>query len=90
MERRKFGITGFDEGGVRGNPDNLRLVCMTGSDGKVAVWGKHNSRRNIDAVLAAGPQCTFDADWIDPHDDFKRKYGHRYWVPEHADLTITS
>ena len=90
MDRRNFHITGFDEGGVQGNPDNLRLVCTTGSDGNVAVWGKHNSRRNIDAVLVAGAQCTFDADWIHRGDDFKRKCGHRYWVPEHADLTITS
>jgi hypothetical protein len=90
MKRRNFSITGFDEDGVRGNPDNLRLVCAAGSGGKVAVWGTHNSRRNIDAVLAAGPHCTFDAEWIDPPDDFERKFGHRYWVPEHADLIVTS
>lgn len=93
MKRRTFRITGFDEGGVRGSADNLRLVCLTKSEGKaakVALWGKRESRRNIDAVLDAGPHCSFVADWVEPPEDFVRKFGHRFWVPENGELIIKS
>ncbi len=88
MNRKTFHIAGFDEQGVRGKPDNLPLVCLGQADGKVAVWGKDTSRRNIDAVLSAGPRCSFEADWIEPPEDFKRKFGHQYWVPETAHLKV--
>jgi hypothetical protein len=89
MNRRVFHVRDFDEKGVKGPPDNRRLVCLLeGEDGKVAIWGKDTSRRNIDAVKKAGDHCSFEADWVEPPDDFKEKFAHRYWVPQDAYLKV--
>ena|SRR2546425_8593321 len=80
MNRGVFRLVALDEGGVRGTPDNLRLVCITDGDEKVAIWGKQGGRNNIDTVLKAGILCVVDTEWREPGEVQARKFGHRYWV----------
>lgn len=88
MESGTFRLIGFDEGGVMGTPDNLRLVCLTQSEGKLAIWGKQGARRNIDAVLNAGMPCTVECEWREPNPIHADKFGHRYWVREDFRLNV--
>jgi hypothetical protein len=88
MDRSIFRLVALDEGGVRGTPDNLRLVCITDRDEKIAIWGKQDARRNIDAVLTAGIPCTVDTEWREPGEVQARKFGHRYWVRGDFALTV--
>lgn len=88
LDTRIFHLTGFDEGGVAGSADNLRLVCILRGGGKLAIWGKISSRRNIDTVLNAGVPCTIECDYRQPNDVHAKKFGHRYWVREDCRLRI--
>jgi hypothetical protein len=90
LNRGKFQITGFDEGGVKGTPENLRLVCLTDSDGKLAVWGAKASRRNIDKILRADLPCQVECEWRAPNPTQARKFGHRFWVREDCELNVLS
>lgn len=88
MQTGIFRLVGFDEGGVTGTPDNLRLVCHTESHGKLVIWGKRDARRNIDAVLNAGLPCTIECDWRAPNPTHAKKFGHRYWVRQDFRLKV--
>lgn len=89
MSHGRFRLLGLDEGGVTGNPDNLRLVCQIESGGKLAVWGRESNRRNIDAVLAAGLPCTVECQYREPN-DWGIGFGHTHWVPENQTLRVVT
>ncbi|MGE4067438.1 MAG: hypothetical protein AB7H88_11735 [Vicinamibacterales bacterium] len=84
LKRGVFRVSGFDEGGVRGNPDNRRLVCLLEAGGKTAIWGRDGGRQNIDAVLAAGIPCQFECEFRAPGEIQAERFGHTHWVPESA------
>ena len=42
MNRATFELIAFDEGGVKGSPESLRLVCLIKGGGKLAIWGKEH------------------------------------------------
>jgi len=90
MNHGVFHLVALDEGGVCGTPDNLRLVCLTDRQEKVAIWGKEGDRRNIDTVLKAGIPSTVDAEWREPGEVQARKFGHRYWVREDCALSVVT
>ena len=91
MEMLKFRLTGLDEGGVRQSRenDNLRLVCLVEGGGKLAIWGRHDSRQNIDRVRKAGMPCDVECGCIDP-ESWALGYGHTKWVPEGSTLRVLS
>jgi hypothetical protein len=89
MERQTFRLIALDEGGVRQSRenDNLRLVCLIEGGGKLAVWGRDESRDNIDKVRSAGMPCAVECECIAP-EQWAVKYGHTYWVPQGASLRV--
>lgn len=92
METRTFRLLGLDEGGVRksgNNNENWRLVCITRDDGKLAIWGDDSSHQNIDTVQAAGMPCEVECECIAPQ-DWARKHGHTYWVPQGRSLRVVN
>lgn len=88
LKTGRFQIVGFDEDGVRGEPQHRRLVCLVESDGKLAIWGKDGARTNIDAVLKAGVPCTVECQYRPPGEAQAERFGHRYWVREDCRLTV--
>jgi len=89
--KERFRIVMYEEGGeVRSQESpNLRLVCITDSNEKLVVWGEEDKNRtNIDKVLRAGLPCQIDCEYCEPPDDFKNKFGHKYWVPQDAMLEV--
>ena len=88
MNKGMFRLITFDEGGVNGTPENLRLVCRIQGGGKLAIWGKAGSRRNIDAVLSAGLPCTVECEWREPNPIQAQRFGHTQWVREDLDLKV--
>jgi hypothetical protein len=90
MRRGTFRLIGLDEGGVEGTPDNLRLVCLTESKGKLAIWGRDGATGNIDKVLKAGLPCTIECEYREPNEIHRDRFGHEYWVRQDFDLTVTS
>jgi hypothetical protein len=82
-------LMGFDEGGVRGKPDNLRLVCQIDPGGKLAVWGREGNRRNIDSVLTAGLPCIVECEFREPN-DWGTGFGHTHWVREDQALRVVT
>lgn len=83
-----FRVVSFDQDGVMGTPDHLRLVCEIEGGGKVVLWGKDVSRSNIDTVLGAGLPCTIECDYRPPNPDLAEKFGHTHSVPEDARLQV--
>jgi hypothetical protein len=90
MARGTFRLSGFDEGGVRGTPDNLRLVCVLEGGGKLAIWGKDGASENIDKVVRAGLPCNIECEFRPPGDVQAQKFGHTHWVRQDYDLTIVT
>ena len=88
MPNIRLRLVALDEGEVKGAPSNLRLVCVTDSGEKLAIWGKRGNRRNIDLVLAAGLPCTVECEYREPNQIHRDKFGHTYWVREDFHLTI--
>ncbi len=90
MEMLRFRLTGLDEGGVRQSRenDNLRLVCLIEGGGKLAVWGRSNSRENIDRVQSSVP-CSVECECIEP-ETWALRYGHTKWVPQGSTLRVLS
>jgi hypothetical protein len=43
------------------------LVCVMKNGGKLAIWGKKSSRRNIDLVHRTGVPCVIDCDYRAPN-----------------------
>ncbi len=85
-----FQIVGFDQGGERVSRKgtNHRLVCHIKGGGKIAIWGKKDSRRNIETVLNAGIPCYVECDTIPPNEWGEREYDHKHWLPEHHNLRV--
>jgi hypothetical protein len=89
MDTGTFRLVRFDEeGGVRGTPENRRLVCVTDAGEKIAIWGSDRDRTNIDAVLSADLPCTIDCEWREPGDAQATRFGHRYWVRQDFKLVV--
>ena len=86
-----FQIVGFDQGGERVSmkgTNNHRLVCHIKEGGKIAIWGKKDSRRNIETVLNAGIPCYVECEYHAALDPWRTKYGHTYWVPQDSYLRV--
>lgn len=84
-----FRIVGFDEDGVQGPPNHLRLVCLIEGGGKLAIWGREGASGNIEKVLQAGPRCTVDREYGKPGAIQAEKHGHTHWVGPHHKLQVT-
>ena len=85
-----FRLVGFDEGEKKIGPNgDHRLVCNVEGGGKIAIWGRDHSRRNIEAVLEAGIPCKIECDHRLP-EPWGTQYGHTHWVPEKARLRIVA
>jgi len=68
---------------------NLRLVCITELHEKVAFWGTQGKNTvNIDRVLQKGLPCEIECEYIEPNEVFRNKFGHKFWVPENAQVEI--
>ena len=91
METLRFRLTGLDEGGVRQSreKDNLRLVCLLEGGGKLAIWGRPDSRQNIDRVRTASMPCDVECECVDP-ESWALGYGHTKWVPQGSTLRVIS
>lgn len=83
-----FRLIAFDEGGVAGPSENLRLVCESEGGGKVAIWGRDGSRHNIDVVLDAGVPCTVECDYTTQIPQWAREFGHTQWVSQNSSVQI--
>lgn len=83
-----FRIVEFEEGGVAGEPSHLRLVCRTEDGGKMAIWGREENRRNIDAVLDAGAPCTVESEYRDPKPELAERFGHTHLVRQEYRLRV--
>jgi hypothetical protein len=84
-----FELIGFDEGGVQGTPENLRLVCVIKGGGKFAVWGQESARKNIDAILKVGLPCVVHCQPRPPRGFAASKFGHTHWLQEDTRLGVT-
>jgi hypothetical protein len=92
MASGTFHLVRFDEGGPKGKPDNRRLVCVTQSGGKLAIWGQEvptREMRNIEAVLKAGMPCTVECEYREPG-EFGVRFGHTHWVRQDFKLRVIS
>jgi hypothetical protein len=70
-------------------PQTLGLSASQIETRNSLSWGEHNKdRRNIDRVLQSGLPCEIECDWIEPGEAFKEKFGHKYWIPQHAKLEV--
>ena len=85
-----FRLIALDEGGVRGSPAHRRLVCNIEGAGKLVIWGRDGSRRNIDAVLSAGLPCTVECESSSPRPEMARRFGHTHSVSPNAELQIVN
>ena len=83
-----FRWVSFDEGGLRGSRENLRLVCNTPVNQKVAIWGSADNRRNIDQVLASGLPCTVRCEFRAPSDEHASRDRHTHWVQQDFSLVV--
>jgi hypothetical protein len=83
-----FRLVSFDEGGLRGSRENLRLVCNTAVHQKVAIWGRGDNRRNIDQVLASGLPCTVRCEFRAPSDARASRDQHTHWVRPDFSLVV--
>ncbi len=83
MQRGIFKLVVFDEGGLAGPPDNLRLVCLAKGGKKVAIWGREGRRENIDKVLAAGLPCFVECEFQEPGRVQAEKFRHTHWLRGH-------
>ncbi len=83
-----FTLIAFDEGGVKGSPSNLRLVCNTEKGDKIAIWGDRKNRQNIDTVLDAGLPCKVSCKYREPKLDHAKQYGHTHWVKQDFPLRV--
>ena len=61
---------------------------MIEGGGKLVIWGRDDSRLNIDAVLSAGVPCTVECEYRPPAPAQAEKFGHTHWVPAGARLRL--
>lgn len=88
MERGIFTVVKFDEGGVRGTPENQRLVCVLDGGGKLAIWGSETDSRNVDLVAGLTPPFRIQCDFQPPGGPQARTFGHTHWVKEGSFLQV--
>lgn len=91
MNRLRLRLVGYDEGGISGNDERMRLVCQIEGGGLIAIWGRTkptNEMRNINAVISAGLPCIIECDVRIPNRAHSEKFGHAHWVPEDAYLKV--
>ena len=88
MNKGTFRLDSYDEGGLKGNLDALRLVCNIEDGGKLVLWGKYGATQNIDIVLKAGLPCTIECYYQSPNEIHAQKYGHTHWVREDYDVKV--
>jgi len=88
MERGIFTVVDFDEGGVRGTPENQRLVCVLDDGGKLAIWGNEEDSANIQAVSGRTPPFKIECEYRHPGEPQARKYGHTHWVRQDCSLRV--
>ncbi len=88
MNKGKFRFVKYDEAGVEGNSENRRLVCVTGSGDKVAIWGNKANMRNIDTVRQAGLPCTVECQYRNPSEFAAQRFGHIHWVRQDMFLRV--
>lgn len=92
MASGRFRVVRFDEGGPKGDSKNRRLVCVTESGDKLAIWGQEvptNNMRNIESVLNAGVPCTVECQYRKP-EEWAVQYVHTHWVAQHDALRVIS
>jgi hypothetical protein len=92
MASELFNLVSFDQGGLKGEPNKRRLVCVTDSGGKLAIWGREVPTRdmaNIDAVMKAGMPCTVECEYEEPA-EWALDFGHTHWVPQDYALKVIS
>lgn len=90
-ETARFHLVSFDEGGVKGTQNRLRLVCIARNGWKVALWGRQHGRKNIDSVLEAGLPCMIQCDrTYKPAQWAAEEFGHDYWIPENANVRVVA
>ena len=77
-----YRLTEYDEGGEKGDSDHRRLVCVTDSGLKIAIFGSRENREHIDAVKNAGLPCVIHCE-TRPPEDYATKW-HDHWVREDA------
>jgi hypothetical protein len=85
-----FRLVEFDEGAVQGMQENRRLVCVTDSGSKLAIWGQEiptRNMQNIDSVLEAGLPCVVECEYRNPA-EWADCYGHTHWVPQDCSLRV--
>jgi len=85
-----FTVVRYDEGGVRGQSDNLRLVCVVSGGDKLALWGSARNSKNIDLVRQHGLPCKVRCQYRNPSPMHYEKFGHTHWVPEDYTVEIVS
>ena len=83
-----FTLIAFDEGGVQGSLQHLRLVCNTENGDKIAIWGDERDRKNIDTVLDAGLPCKVDCKYREPNPAYAKEHGHTHWVRQTFPLRV--
>jgi len=90
MASEYFKLVSFDQGGIKGEPNRRRLVCVTDSGGKLAIWGREAPIRemdNIDAVLKVGMPCTVECECDEPS-EWASDFGHTHWVRQDSALKV--
>ena len=85
---RMFTVMSFDEGGTQSTERAIRLVCLTETREKVAIWGSVGNTRNIDKVLGASLPCEIECETKPPNEWARLEHGHDYWVPEGGRLRV--
>lgn len=85
---KTFVVTSFDQGGVQSTKDAIRLVCLTETNEKVAIWGSAENTKNIDKVFKTSLPCKIECECRTPNEWGRREYGHHYWVREDAKLMV--
>ena len=82
-----FTFVAYDEGEMKMGPDgDHRLVCVTESGAKVAVFGSNGNLANINSVLAAGLPCVVRCKTRSPATYASERFGHTHWVSEDSAL----
>ena len=88
MPRAKFRLIAYEEVRVEGESEHRRLVCVTDSGDKVAIWGNDSNMRNIDTVRQAGLPCTVECEYRGPSDFATQRFGHTHWVRQNMFLRV--
>ncbi|MDE0332483.1 MAG: hypothetical protein OXL41_11500 [Nitrospinae bacterium] len=82
-----FTFISYDEGEMKVGPDGAhRLVCVTESGAKVAIFGSAQNLENVNTVLDARLPCVVRCKTRTPADYATKRLGHTHWVSEDSTL----